>query len=400
MRTIMIICAALCLLCGCSAGGPGKPEITASPPGHGSGVPDTPGITEPVTPPESGDMTAHNPSPIPSLKDLAFDGVEAVLIWTEQSAENKMYPLDDAGLAEAYFSRLRQVRLLGRPEEKVKLVPTQKYDVRLKNGETVHIGFAGKYVEFGDGAYLYENCDKSPFPQDIERITFNTADGQVYYEDAGDIAALMGFLTPAPWTEPAGFKGDGVLLSFSLLSRGAPLEESYVTEIVDVPICLYKSFFTLKTCLGLVGIDGYHQLEIARNGQFGTNRHFTATSGGRTIYPAPHSVCSATYSEEVGCMVAGDAFPRFEDYANTLEYLTLAGDFSIWIKEAHATRYKIAQDGESVREGGVLTYVAFKGLEPGVYQVEFYATKRGRYIQELDEYESSTDVYYFLVSIP
>lgn len=398
MKRMFFACIVLFLLVGCSSVEPGKPEVTASPPGNGSGVSGTPEITQPVVPAESGDMITDNPAPIPLLKDLAFDDVAAVLFWQEQAAENIMYPLNGREQEKAVLNRLKQVQLSGKPDAKVKLVPTLKYDVCLKNGETIHIGFAGKFVTFGVGAYLYESCDKSLFPQDIARITFDNADSQYCYEDASDIRALMDLLTPAPWIEPAEFKGDGVLLSFSLLPRGALPEESYVIEIPDVPICLYKSFFTLKTCLGLIGIDDYTQLEIARNGQFGTKLHFTAASGGRTIYPAGHFVCSTTYSEEAGCMVAGDAFPRFEDYG-LVEELTLAGDFSIWIKEADMTRYKIAQNGKSLREGRALTLAGFEGLEPGVYQTEVYVTRQGRYIEELGEYESSTSVYYFLVSI-
>ena len=372
MKRILVVSFVLCLLCGCR----GSTEM-----------------------PGGGDSTvADNPNPIPALKEISFGDVDAVLSWEEGSAEDKMYPLDDEDLEEAFFNRLKQVRLTGRPDAKVKLVPTLKYDVRLTSGESIHIGFAGLYVEFGDGVYAYENCDKTLFPEDIRRIGFDNADGQYYYEDAADIEALRRFLTPTPYNDCTDYKGDGVRLFFSVLSRGAPLAESYVIEIVDVPICLYKSFFTLKTCYGVIGCDGYTQLEIAKNGQFGTRLQLTVTSGGRTIYPAPHFVCSATYSAASGSMVAGDAFPRFEDYG-LAEALTLADDFSIWIRESDAARYKITRDGVSMGEGGALTDTAFEGLAPGIYQVAVFVTKHGRYVEELKEYESSTDVYYFLVIV-
>ncbi len=372
MKKILIVCAVVYLLCGCSAAESGIPESES--PGN------------------------DNPSPIPALEDIAFDDVEAVLFWQERCAEDKMYPLDDKGLEEALFDRLKQVRVTDRTEEKVTLAPTLKYDVCLKNGETVHIVFAGLYVEFGDGAYLYENCDKTVFPEDIRRISFDNADGQCYYEDKSDIEALMGNLTPTPRTESAEFKGDGVLLTFSILPRGELLEDSYVIEIVDVPICLYKSFFTLKTFLGTIGIDSYTQLETAKNGQFGTKLRLTVTSGGRTIFPASHFVCSTTYSASSGGMVAGDAFPRFEDYPFP-EALTLSDDFTVWMKAADKTWYKLSRDGQKVKDGGYLTFSEFKGLESGIYQVEIYVTTNGRYLEELKKYEASTDVYYFLVNI-
>ncbi len=348
-------------------------------------------------PTESTSKSIENPNPIPSLNTVSFGEVDAVLHWRESAADNKMYPLNDEEQEEAMFNRLKQIQILGKPDAKVKFAPTLKYDIRLKNGKAVPIGFSGMYVDFGDGAYLYENCDKSVFPQAIQRIIVNNQNDQYAYHNETDIKALLDMLALSPGH--INFSEEDAHISLDVIMPGNYSAESYAVQKQGASYYVFRSFFSLYTCLGTISSDAYSQLEIAKNGQFGTQLHLTATSNGETIYPAGIFVCSATYDATSGCMVAVDAFPRIEDYINTLQTLTLAEDFSIWIKASEYSQYEIGLDGKTVKAGTVLSYSEFDGLPSGSYQVEIRITEDGDYVEALKQYESSFYVYYFLIKL-
>ena len=396
MKRIICLSLALCFLCGCCEAVVGN--INVDPPPAGSTLSADSGTPSPADVTDTADIVEHNPRPIPDLKDVAEADLGDMLWWSKGITDG-MYEIWDAGEKAAALRALHCIELLDKaPTDEA--AATLIYEIHLKNSETVTIGFMDDMINLSDGSYYYRDYTNAGFSDSVCMILFDAPDygtGAVY--EQADMEALMSILqtSPCPDTVPL-FADTQATITFWLTGTDYPYNQWYKAIRSEGSGYVLKRFFGLYSYVGKIGADAYAQLETARNGQFGTHGVFSVTSGGETIWPPALFVSSMTYHIDAG--LYADALPRIGDFADQLETVALSDDFTVWSKASDKTWYKITGP-ETARSGEeLLTREAFDGLPAGVYQTEVYITTYGNYIDALEEYAYTTDVYFFQVKIP
>ncbi len=396
MKKLICLCVVILLLGGCVTSVVTEKTQKETPP-------DVPSETQKETPPDVPSETPaetsqesaspHTGYPIPVLKDISVGDVSAI----EQVTMGSSLPLDER-LFESTLEMLKLIELTSKPDENVKIEPTVKFALTLVSGDVISLAFADNYVDYGEGAYLFDSADKTPFQPGIVQISLFFDDDSIRYEEESDITALQDLLQLTPCGEAVPFNEEDVVLNIFIFTK-AQRGQTYKVQRTADAIYMYKRFFTMQSFLGTISEDAYAKLALALKGQFVPLYHLSVTSGGETIYPEAHLVSKLIYDTASGKAGVGYGVHPIEDYLDTLETLTLAADFSMWMKPADSTSFKLLRDGKTVREGSALSYRAFDGLIPGTYQVEFYRTNEGDYIPKLGKPGWWTDVYYFQVAI-
>ena len=382
MKRVLALILILCFLCGCS-------------PGTVSG---SPGVPAQASAPESAGAPEGNPNPIPALKDVTDSDVTAVL-WRCDGVTDGLYEIWAVEQARAALDALRSVQLLDRISDDATM-PALEYELRLKDGSVVRIGFAADWVDVGDSRFRYTDNTCSGYPETVYAVMVeNTAYGVSTSYEGDDKEALISALETRPCLEPPALRPEaGDAITFWLTGTGYAYNTWYKAVKTGGHRYIYKRFFGLYVCLGEIGDDGYDALKLAQNGQYGSHLTFSVTSAGKALYPPAVFVGSMTYHIDAG--VCADAFPRITDYAAVLETAVLSPDFSVWIRDPDKTWYRLAGPDGFTAAGEHLTASAFDGAPPGTYQAEVYVSMNGDYVEALGQYEYSTDVYYFLVSVP
>jgi hypothetical protein len=395
MKKLVILCILLSLMCGCApaidgSGASAPPQVSAA-------VSASPEATAPDAAPVSESTAPVNPSPIPGLKGVTGDDLKDLLWWCDDIENAAMLPIEERATALSALEALQSVQLLDKATADGE-TPKVHYTLHLKTGETLDINFAGDWVDFGDGPYHYQDFVGAGYPETVYTVMFENPafETGATYEEA-DQAALMTALKTSPCPGPVSFSPDSDAVTFWMTGTGYHYNMWFKAVQEGGAQYVFRRFFGLFVCLGEIGADAYASLELARNDQYGTHRSFSVTSDGETIYPPALFVNSMTYHIDEG--VYADAFPDIGNYTPYLQSVTLASDFSVWMKRQDKTRYRLTSPDNEKLEGDTLTNSSFDGLPPGVYQAEVYVSTNGNYIEELEQYEYTTVVHYFLVSV-
>ena len=396
MKRVFLLCLILAFLCGCAPTTVGS--VSSAPP-----TADVAGTASAVVPatnavPVSDSASGINPAPIPALQNVSA-GALGAMRWRCDGVTEGMYELWDSEEIKAALEALQSVQLLDKAAAD-ETPPALEYELRLKNERAVHISFAADWVDFGDGHYYYRDFSNAGYPDAVYAVMVdNPAYGTSGSYEEADKDALMTALRTSPSPEPVSLSPEADdAITFRMTGTGYHYNLWFKAVRMGGTRYVFKRFFGLYVCLGEIGDDAHAQLENAKNGQFGTQRAFSVTSGGETILPPGLFVNSMTYHVDSG--VFADAFPNIAEYTSALETVTLADDFAVWSKRQDKTQYRITGPDNVKLEGDQLTRSSFGGLPPGTYQVEVYVTTNGSYIEEMEQDEYTTDVYFFLVNIP
>jgi hypothetical protein len=397
MKRILSLCAVLFFLCGCAAGGvSGGPSDSVSESIPATGSPGTPAA---VSASAADSAPEGNPNPIPALKDVTADKLDALWWWCEELSNGGMWEVwgDQRTIM---LEALKDIQLLdvGSADGKV---PRLKYDIHVKNSEPFSILFIGDCVEVDGTLFHYKDYSERGYPDEVYTIHISNPafDFQSVYEDPADIGALMKVLKTTPCPPPTELdRHTRDMFTLWIDCAGYDYNKQYKAIRTDDGRYILKRFFTLDVCLGELDDTAFRKLKLAEDDQFGTHCHCTVTSGGETIHPPGVLADFKTYDSGVWSSL--DASPDISAYTDLLQTVTLADDLSVWIKDADSIWYKINLPDGGASEGDVLNPVSFITAPAGIYQVEVYAKTNGKYIENYNETEFSTYVYYFLVKIP
>ena len=407
----------LCSLCGCAPGAvsgspgvPGQEAVTGT---------ESPAVTAPSSPSESASAPHGNPNPIPALKDVTDDALGDVFWWCDEYSNGRMWGGETVDIwwggeqenirlwglysdqKTALIAALRNIQLLDRGSV-VGMAPRLKFDIHLKDAETVTLLFIGDCVDFGEGPYHYKDYSGTGYPAEVYGIYISNLENESRseYEDPTDLGTLMtalGTITPCPAPEALTQNARDAFTVY-INSPGFDFNKYFMVVKTDDAHYVIKRFFTLSVCLGALGDGAFAELKDAENDQFGTHRSFSVTSGGETVCPPAIPVESSNYDS--GVWSSDEASPNIADYAGGLQSVTLADDFSVWLKNPENTWYKITGQDGGTSEGKLLTAASFAGAPSGTCLVEVYVRTNERYIESQQKYEYTTKVYFFQVDIP
>jgi hypothetical protein len=336
----------------------------------------------------------ENNSPISDVYELIEKDIERVYFSGSQFREGR-FQFERQEQYTWLISNLRKLKLLEKVDDydidnaKVYL----NYEIQLRSADPITLHFYDNVVDFGQGYYFYTDANNSAVPNEITAISIGIPEFNmsVYYDNPEDIQGLRSVLTSS-MSDGISAQGANDFTELINVYFSDSLNENislYVNE-ENGTYFLFKNFFASYILMGEISRESYDTLILACKNQFGTREHFSVTSGETTIHPLGHFMYSTQYDKQTGQGLAADGFPQLSEWVEKLESVYYEPNFEFLVKDEHATlRISIAETHTDI------TLKDIEALSSGEYTITCILTTQGEYVEKANDYNSSTNVYWF-----
>ena len=277
------------------------------------------------------------------------------------------------------------------------------YEIILYNQDPILINFYDNAIQIGEEFYLFNDADKIRIPQQNDATIIWVGSTALYkyseFTDINDIIEINTLLSASvadiPVINSISFDQESnhiYVYFFGNYDNYFVKEYSFYVKEYNGKYLLHKNFHTSYSCIGELSYADYETLMLACKGQFGTYKHFSVTSGDKTIYPAGFFRRGYSYDEETGTTMHADGFTQFYDWTDYMETLYYEPNFSFWIKDTENTKLDLLIAGTYEN----LSIEEIKELPEGEYIIECQLTSGDIYV--MSEYKNSvTHVYWFVL---
>ena len=339
--------------------------------------------------------SGKNDNPITFVSDLVETDIENVY-YTSTLLREGRFSFERPEQFSEFINNLRKLKLLDKVDnyDITGAEVHKSYEIQLKNKNPITLHFYDDVIDFGQGFYYYIDANDTIVSEEISSISVTVPEyeSECTYNDSEDIKGLRSTLTLSPGSDATIQAPDDFsdLVQVYMTNFSTENMHLYIYE-KDTEYFCFKNFFASYLFMGEISQASYDTLLQSGKAQFGTQAHFSITSGGKTIYPLGHAQFSTTFEEDTGREIAGCNFPRLHDWEDSLESVTYDSDFGWWIGANRTGPYVSI----AATYSDDLTLEDIKALPPGEYTLECRLRTQGKYVEKANNYNSYSYCYWF-----